>query len=240
MKYIIITTPFSGATHFGTVFLNLLQQWYNCRGFVRYVESNEHVYTQVVRTVDIEYNEGTIEIKNKKYYYKYPKPEDSTVTVPYIIASPNHLIRYYSLFDKGEENKINQIKSFIDEFEYKVIYLERRDKLHQIIAECHKSETDPSKIPVIRSSMANGFINILENYKQTKSVIPGTIVYYEDFINLGQNEEAIIKLLDLEKKDYIPKAFEFNPVFLTEKDSISPPSWKEDREEILSRLLKIG
>jgi hypothetical protein len=137
---------------------------------------------------------------------------------------------------------------------YDIIYLERRNTLHQFlsflnmeqsnIAEYKKGDREVKSI-VYYPPLVDVFFNMhyypyFEFKKNNPSKYP--TIYYEDFMELGGDESALIKLLNLDIKDYTPLVSEFVPTPYINEDLeqliVNKKDWNVDRQRILDALCK--
>ena len=243
---IIITTPLSGANHFCNVFVNLLKQWHNCNGYVHSLITQEPW-----KKSEITYIDGTIkyfcepQLRNILPGLQPDEPllpkniTDLGKNIQYLITSPNHLVKLYP----GHMFNYSCITSLIDEFNYKPIYFERRNKLHQVIMSSFLTErNEDSSIDklIYIPGAADSVLISLHKLKKYKKHINAKTIYYEDFIQLGHNEKAVIELLDLDKKHYTTTVYDdFNYCSLTEDVIINKALWMQHRDTILAQLSEL-
>ena len=251
MKPIVITSPFSGANHFCNVFVNLLTQWYGCNGYVHSL-----ITPEFDKKVNIKYTDGIIEFISNGIRRDDFLTVDRTDTfsvfqatrvkntyrqnIQLLLTSPNHLVKVYPFVDGMILNDSESIRCFTSELNYEILYFERRDKLHQLLSMLFISPQLPhiteSKV-LYQRHRAVQFIELLENLKLIKTELPARTIYYDDFLEGGSNEDTVIELLSLDKKEYVPAVYSnYNFVRLTEKNIINKDTWTQDRDEILSRL----
>ena len=234
MLPILITSPYSGANHFGENLFNLLHQWYGCRGFL-------HSFLNFDKNSFSTYSNGTI-----YHTYNYiNKPSDPDHYKHYfkeriqlLLTSPNHLLTYRPT-GKALIN-LETFKLLLDDLGYYPVYIERRNKLHQLLM--HSAIKTNSKCPNIKYNnfFGGAMLGDIDRYNIIKNELPGQVVYYEDFIELGHDENAVIKLLDLDIKPFIHKDIKFNYINLTEKDIEHNGQWLSNKNKIFEELKKIG
>lgn len=250
MRPIVITTPSDrNVDHFCSVFVNLLKQWHGCKGYAYNLITPAINFENGIPTpTHISYHNGIIKFTTGKLI-EDPLPSDQNTIVKtgfqLLMTSPNHLIKlypyfysdfpFYSFFD--EQGLI----SLINEFKYQLVYFEHRDKLSQMVSQFDvRKGIDNNTRLIYVNEHAYKFIELLEYTTELKKLIPGKTIYCEDFIAKGQNEDAIIELLSLDKRDYVPLDFtEFQPISLSEKDIANKKTWERDRPEIVERLSAI-
>lgn len=241
MRYIIITTPFSGANHIAENLFNLLSQWYGCRNYL-------HSFLNGKNKENIAYVNGTIyydyeyDTKDKVWYKAYDDDGDieKLKRIQLLLASPNHLLTLSTGSGNKTILKTEHWESFISDNNYLPITIERKNKLHQILVGVNfRTRNKTDRIPYFREIYYT-LLKDLEEIYEIKNQIPSQVIYYEDFINLGANENALIQLLNLDKKPYNPANIDNRFFEFTESNIIDCKNWREDREEFLDRLSRIG
>ena len=238
MRYIIITTPFSGANHIAENLFNLMKQWYGCRKFL-------HSFLNVKHKEDVVYLDGTIyyeyqyNFENTKWFqFKRILHDSIDKKIQFLLNSPNHLITLH--IDKNLQVEIKHLPILFNDLGYTPIFIERKNKLHQILAYVNFSVTHQSdRIPYF-SEMFKTLIDKLKEFKDLKKTINGKTIYYEDFVALGADENALIQLLNLDNKPFTPANIENRFFEFTEDNIIPGKKWREDREEILALIAEIG
>ena len=132
---------------------------------------------------------------------------------------------------------------------YNIIFLERRDKLRQLLSFSTMMKTNTSHYKtadkavdrvIYDAELTKVFFNMLEGYFKFKAANTGPTLYYEDFIQQGGNEAALISLLDLPAVN----SFKLNPRFVPtpyvsdsmEDMVVNKDEWFRDRAAIIERL----
>ena len=134
---------------------------------------------------------------------------------------------------------------------YDIVFLERRDKVRQLLSFCTMVMSNTSHYKtaekvvdrvMYNAELANIFIRMLDGYFEFKNRNNGPTLYYEDFIAAGGDEAAMVKLLNW-TVDNIPKV---NPRFVPtpyvsenmEDMLINKDDWLKDRQSVLEQLTK--
>lgn len=134
---------------------------------------------------------------------------------------------------------------------YDIIFLERRDKVRQLLSFCNMVLTNTSHYKNKEKSvdkvmydphLAKVFFEMMDDYFKFKKQNAGPTLFYEDFIELGGDEAALIKLLNWSVKC----SDKFNPRFVPtpyvsdniEDMVVNKEQWLNDRDDIIERLSK--
>lgn len=246
MRPIVITAPSDrNVDHFCSVFVNLLKQWYGCKGYAYNLITPDIKRSNGILTpTHISYHNGVIKFATGELV-EDPLPEDIDIVIKtglqLLMTSPNHLIKLYPYPNASFFSGVQGLTSLINEFKYQLVYFEYKDKLSQIVNQfdVRKGIDNNTRLIYVKEYTCK-FIESLEYTTELKKLIPGKTIYCEDFIAKGQNEDAIIELLSLDKRDYVPLDFkEFQPILLGEKDIVNKKMWERDRPEIVERLSAI-
>lgn len=242
MRPILITTPRTGSTlitdllgslskqHYG--YKNTLQEYFTITELY-YIEygyrDNILTTTKLDRKLDIWYN-------NKR--------EEILKRVKLLNNDYNYMMK---LFPEDIEPEVQSIVDTHD-----IIYLERRDKLSQYISYMnmigsniahHKDDSTKVNKIIYWSKFRDEFINIYKNYLIYRDKHPSKYptIYYEDFVEKGSDEQALIDILNLDITEYkkldiktIPTPYEsdLESLILNKKD------WLDDKEYIINELYK--
>jgi len=132
---------------------------------------------------------------------------------------------------------------------FDLIYLERRDKIRQLLSfssmmitnVSHYTSSD-SEVKTIEYSpeLTDKFFELIEAYHTFKKNNQGITIYYEDFIENGANEAALIKLLNLPIEYFKLSKVETIPTpYLSENLEdliVNKGDWLRDRPKIIDRL----
>jgi hypothetical protein len=156
----------------------------------------------------------------------------------------NYMIKFFPF--ELEPEAIELIKE-----NYSIVYLERRNRLDQFLSwlamtttkKSHYRVTDNEAVEeiVYSKSYANYFIDWLKAYDSFKQDNPSAhpILYYEDYIEQGSNEQALVKLLNLPiQVTTLAKSFtKPTPYKLTpEQLIVNQSDWLADRDELIKNL----
>lgn len=140
------------------------------------------------------------------------------------------------------------------ETDFDVICLERRDKLHQVLSWILLWETNIAHYKIddnrtVKTITYNPFharemIRHLKAYTEFKRSFkrPYKLLIYEDFMELGGNEDALIKLLDLPIYDYIKLDIPTKPTPYERRleDMINnKEEWIRDKPYLIETILKV-
>lgn len=190
-------------------------------------------------------------------WYTYPMDELS-YRLSLIDNDYNYMIKVMSDYPDYFKDIIESIVRT----NFEVVYLERRDKVKQLISYLGTLQTNvshysqhPSNIyhstklmdkPIIYSiEQTNQFIDNLKKYKQFKDNNPSKYptIYYEDFLELGGNEQSLIEILNLDITDYKPIEITTIPTPYSKKESedhiINKKDWLNDKQRIIDVLQQI-
>jgi hypothetical protein len=151
------------------------------------------------------------------------------------------------------------IDTFIIE-NYDIVYLERRDKVKQLISYLGTIQTgiphytNKSDFPFYSKSSIQDrkiiynqletylFINNYRKYEQFKNthISNYPVIYYEDFVQLGANDKALIDILKLSFDTYKPTDITTIPTPYVESNIedqiLNKLDWNKDKERILNDL----
>lgn len=135
--------------------------------------------------------------------------------------------------------------------QYDIVFLERRDKVRQLLSFCNMVLTNTSHYKTSEKSveqvtynaeLAKIFLRMLAGYSEFKKANSGSTLFYEDFIQQGGDEAALIKLL----KWPVANTVKFTPRFVPTpyvKDNIedmivNKDEWQKDRAGIIEQLTR--
>jgi LPS sulfotransferase NodH len=131
---------------------------------------------------------------------------------------------------------------------YDVVFLERRNKLEQLISyftlasvgKSHYNNDDPKveRITYLPSTVER-FIKTVQYYDEVKSRFNGVTIYYEDIINGGSDEQCMLNLLNIQcsvRSRIIPTIP--TPYAVDDRESLftNLSEWQRDRAHIMSLL----
>ena len=239
---IIITTPRTGSY----VFTN---QIYNVYKHFNIVKSNLLEYFTI--------------IKHYESHYAY---------IDNVLAKVSHVARSSKWFDNARDIKLQRldvlkndpnylIKLFLGQCEpevvdfvsayYKPIYLERNNKVAQILSACsinsnpahyNNSNTIAEKFMYDRT-MVDYILRELEKYYQFKSSNESITFYYEELLKVNFSQDYICYKLDLPIIDVrynietVATPYSGNNI---EDNIINIEEWNRDKEWLISELSKYG
>ena len=137
--------------------------------------------------------------------------------------------------------------------QYDIIFLERRDKVHQLLSFCTMMLTNTShyrsaekKVDQVMYNplLSRIFFGILKEYFAFKEKNVGPTLFYEDFIEHGGDEAALIKLLNWSMpippkfhSKTIPTPYVSNNI---EDMIVNKDEWLRDRDAVIKKLLEIS
>ena len=155
---------------------------------------------------------------------------------------PNYMIKLFS------SDFTNEILDFVVST-YDLIYLERKDKLKQFLSfmglvqtnVAHYTKDSSSAVNqiVYDAKWAKEFIRLDKQYQDFKRAHSGKILYYEDFVELGSDETALIQLLDLPVENIKKKTINTVPTpYIADLEDliVNKDEWLKDRDSILNNL----
>jgi hypothetical protein len=129
------------------------------------------------------------------------------------------------------------------------IFLERRNKLDQLLSYLAFRTSNISHYPTESTAVVDeiyykwewavDFFNELAQYNKIKAQLTGTIIYYEDWLEAGADQQALIKLLNWPNREYVPmsKMGKFTPYTnIPEYLIANKTDWNLDKTVIISRL----
>ena len=262
MKPIVVTTPRTGSQLFCHMMTSVATQHYGYKGSLgelftvvpffrtRYQYVNNVISAKFTRRISTQKGDGTWFSSARDEQLKrlsWISDEDAV-----------YLLKIFPIDIEPElEEEITK--------KYDIIYLERRDRLRQLISYfgMHQSRTKESHYYVKQLANDKNFLktNTIEElrynkkitiaflrsaliYREFKQTYPSKYptVYYEDFIAEGANEQAIVKLLglaiDVQISDprILPTPYKSsNPEDLIVNQSI----WLENKPDIIRKLNNI-
>jgi LPS sulfotransferase NodH len=199
---IIITTPRTGSTVICNLLHNIAKQ--------KYGHKNNLSEYFIVNTIDFAYNSKNVDyIDNGIKIVRIEGLLDRSKSVEEIIhkrlqtlkSNPLHTIKAFA------SDLTPDVKKFIIDT-YDPIYLERKDKLEQFLSfasikhnkKTHydKDSTDTVKEFKIGATQIKPFVNLIKQYNELKIEKPGITLYYEDFMEAGGDQNALLTLLNID------------------------------------------
>jgi hypothetical protein len=209
MKPIVVTTPRCGSELFCQMMGSVAEQHYGYKNTLHELFTITPLYRSRYRLVD-----GCIEVgltERLGYRWFTSVREEKLKRLAWIKKDPSYLLKIFPVDLEPEiEDEVTK--------KYDIIYLERRDRLRQLISyygmlqknmahyrvEKIENEVDFIKAHTIEQIRYNrkhtvAFLKVAMIYQEFKQTYPSKYptVYYEDFVAEGANEQAIVKLLGL-------------------------------------------
>ena len=201
---VIVTTPRTGSTIVTGLLYNLASQWWGSKNNLREYFTLNPLYKEEFALVDGVIKQLSYErLAHRDYHVDMA---EKSRRLEMLAADPNYTFKIFS------SDFTPEIEYFIRN-NYQVVYLERQDKIAQLLSFINLYDknvshyrSDANKITEIRYNRDNTvvFLSILKRYFDLKSRMPGRTLYYEDFMDRGSNEQALIELLDLPPQAYKP------------------------------------
>jgi hypothetical protein len=239
MKPILITSPRTGSTIIGKQISHLAEQWWGYKNYL-------HEYLTIGSLIKTEITEvdGILHWKLLEY-----------VTKEWINAQEERIRRRDLLKGKSEY----MIKLFPGNFDswtldwvrdnWNPIFLERKNKLDQLLSYMAYRSTNIAHYKIdsdvvvnefyYNSKWADEFIWALQKYYQIKSELKGPTIYYEDWLDSGGDQTALIKLLNWPETDYnkITPTGKKTPYIDTPESLIlNKTDWNMDKSVIINKL----
>lgn len=200
---IIFTTPRSGSTIICKLLGNISRQLYGHTN-VLYEYFNTRLIDRQALNDKIEYTavpvfDNQVIVPIKGAFQPLMEKEIQTKRLELLRKHPKHTIKIFP-------GMLPYVMEFIIS-EYDFVFLERRNKLEQFLSYCsivhgqktHYKKDDKDTVqpfPVLVDTF-NIFVEMMSNYKKFQQTHEGITVYYEDFMSLGGNQQALANLLGL-------------------------------------------
>lgn len=242
MRPILITTPRTGSTLITDLLGNLAKQHSGYKNTLQeYFTITELYY------IEYGYRDSiltTTKLDRKLEVWYDDKRTEILKRVELMNGDYNYMMKLFS------EDIEPEVQSIIDTHD--IIYLERKDKLSQYISYMnmigsniahHKDESTKVKTIIYWKKFRDEFLNIHKNYIIYRDKHPSKypIIYYEDFVDKGSDEQALIDILKLDINSFnkldiktIPTPYETD----LESMILNKKEWLEDREYIINELYK--
>lgn len=246
MKPILFAPPRSGSTIIGELLGNLAEQLWNSKGYLgEFFNVNQNLVTEAKILPN-----GRLYLQRNQY-----------VDRPWCLDISKERLGRKALVDKDPNYVIKFLigqvepwtKDWVIEHEYTPIFIERKDKVNQLISFLtanqtnqwyyHKSRSnDVVKQIIYDEECALRFIWILREYKQFKNQFENSItIEYEDFMDKGGNQKALVDILRIRlpyneiETDSSPTPYLLNSQSLIEQDA----NWLKSKERITKLLNEI-
>ena len=254
---IIVTTPRTGSTVVCEILGNLLMQHNGCKNTLyEYFDVSTAFKCEYMTKDNIVYIKDYTRFKGNVKWYK--SQLDHVISqIVRLNGEYNYLMKYMPSVTQYSVAEI--IDTFIME-NYDIVYLERKDKLRQLISYLGVTQssiphyTNKSDFPfyskdksVDRKIIYNHleselFIKNYQKYKQFKDthISKYPVIYYEDFLQQGADDNALIKILQLPIDTYKPTDVTtiITPYVVSniEDQILNKADWNNNRERILNEL----
>jgi len=254
---IIVTTPRTGSTVICEILGNLLMQHNGCKNVL-------YEYFDVSTAFKCEFAviNGVMSITDYIRFgnsYKWCNSQKEYISdqIFRLTGEYNYLIKY--MLSESDQEASKLIEQFITEH-YDIVYLERRDKIKQLLSYLVLTQTkiahyanQASKFYgknaaynqkiVFNHLETELFIKYHKKYQTFKNAHPTKypIIYYEDFIALGSNDSALINILKLPIDTYTPTSVSTIPTpYIAnnlEDQILNKVDWGNNLERISNELL---
>jgi len=243
MNPILFTTPRTGST----LICNLLADIFSKENL------NEFFHFGVIPPVDYQRINNRVVTKYFENHINNPwgenLKEERLRRLDLIKGDYNYLIKIFG--EPLETEILSEIKN-----NYNIIYLERKDKIKQILSFATVLNTKRSHYDnnhkkinsiIYKPEAAEVIVGHINMYKNFKSSFPSKYptLYYEDFVELGANHFALTSLLKipfnckvLTNSNWLPKNSIPTPYAgdNIEKLILNKKTWLKDKENILEKL----
>lgn len=241
MKPIVITTPRSGSNLFCQMLGNLAKQHYGYKDNLYEVFTVIPLFKGGFIKVDGCIKSTGIERTGVKWYES--AREEKLKRLQLFENDHNYLMKVFpSDLEPEIEDMIHN--------NYDCIYLERKDKVGQLLSlfglfqtnvSHHKDNSKQINEIYYDKKITEDFIAAVAKYNRFKASCPSKYptVYYEDFIANGGNELAVIQLLNLPISVYIPEQAATIPTpYLSNIESliVNKDEWLADKDTIIKAL----
>lgn len=243
MKPILIATPRTGSNLIGEQIGSLAKQWWDYKGYL-----NEFFSVDIQKLSKATIKDGKIFFEQLGFTDKpWCNPDVERRRRLQMIGNDHSYMIKIMPPQYGEV-----MRNWISK-NYDPILLERRDKKAQLLSWMatrtngiwmhHK--VDPKKINQIqyKREWVEDLIENLIAYKQFKINFPkAPVIVYEDWQQLGSDQDALIKLLGLEAKPYAPLAILTKPTpYISDPEEliVNRQEWLNDKPKIIEKLNQI-
>jgi hypothetical protein len=240
MKPILIASPRTGSTIIGKQIGDLAEQWWGYKNYLA-----EYFSVGLVKSSIVE-KEGILHVVFQGY--------DNNKGVWH--EDLDERIRRRELLNGKTEYMIKMLPGNFDDWtipwikeNWNPIFLERRNKLDQLLSYLAFRSTnighyrkDSNKVVSefdYKWEWVDEFFWSLNKFNQIKSQLTGPTIYYEDWLEEGGDQSALIKLLNWSNKQYTPMPEMGKPTPYTnipEHLIRNKTDWNLDKSIIISRL----
>jgi len=245
MKPVLIATPRSGSTIIGELIGDLAVQLWGSKGWLNeFFNINQNLVTEVKIINDRLYLQ-------RNQYVDQPwcldVSRERQIRKQYVDNDPNYVIKF--LVSQVEDWTVD----WITENNYTPIFVERRDKIKQLLSFLtskktnswyyHKSrENQPVTEIIYDEETALKLVWILREYKVLKNKFKNPItIYYEDFIDKGGNQKAIAEILGIGETFIETQTDSAVTPYLKDPESLisNDQAWLEAKDRITKLLNQI-
>jgi hypothetical protein len=244
MKPFLVTTPRSGSTIVQALLTNLSMQKFGYKG-------NLHEPFTITELFKAKYERVNDVVQTTEYERVgekwFDNKRDIKINFVNLIKDDhNYMMKLFPI--DMEPEMLEMIEN-----NYDVICLERSDKIHQALSwvllwETNKAHYKIDDNQVISSVVYNSFharemLRHFKAYQEFKNSFkkPYKILVYEEFMSLGGDEDALIKLLNLPIDNYIKMKMETKPTpYLDYLETliVNKEEWLRDKESLLTEIKK--
>jgi LPS sulfotransferase NodH len=244
---ILITTHRTGGTVIGKMLYNIAAHKFGSKNFLNQYLSVTPLYKEV-----FEKSEGVIQsVLHERIVGNLTAFESEVKNRTEIqknrMAMLNGDVKYTMKIFAYDLNPINQI-FFRNNYDF--IFLERRNKLEQLLSFITMKKTNKHEYKSGESYVPNTyfnfeslmlFISIQQQYNRVKrETVNPTVIYYEDFMEYGGDISALQRMLNLPVED-IPEKLKIETVpspYTTSLEDllVNKDEWLEHKETIVKLL----
>ena len=244
MKPFLVTTPRTGSTIIQSLLYSLSKQHFGYKGNLDEPFTITELFKAKYERVDDVVKTTEYQRIGKKWFDN--KRDIKLEFINLIGDDHNYMMKLFPIDMEPE------LLSMMEN-NYDVICLERRDKIHQALSWVLLWETNIAHYKVddhriVTSLRYNSFharemLRHFKAYKEFKEYYkkPFKTVVYEDFMEQGGNEDALIKLLDLPIENYEPMKMVTKPTPYNndlENLIVNKEEWLSDKEDLINEIKK--
>jgi hypothetical protein len=247
MSPVLITTPRTGSSLMVRQLFNIAKHYWGCQSLLyEYFNINPN-YRVITKTIDnILYYDRTARSVSENQ--SIDKNQEIVNRIKILTASPSNTY----LFKIHAADISDSVYDFLIEKKYNIVYLHRHNKLEQLLSFLsafdnnvwlHRNRDTEIKKFKYNKKVLEIFLNHLDKFFEIRNKLPGVDIYYEDYVELGSNENAIMQLLeikssqpiDLQNYNIIPTPYsDHNKELLI----VNYQQWCQDRSSVIEQLNK--
>ena len=245
MRPILVTTPRSGSTIILRLLGSLATQHFSCKGILH----EPFTITELFKSDYKKINNIITIVNHERLGYKWfdSKREEKLKVISLLKDDYDYV---FKLFPIDMEIEIeDMIKCY-----YAPILLERKDKIEQLLSwvrlfttnVAHFLKTDAQQVTELRYDAfhANELIRHLSAYRAyNDSCTNYKLIFYEDFLQQGADESALIHLLGLPIIKYTQLDILTKPTpYCTSLEDIitNKDEWLRDKPMLIRRISDLG